>query len=103
MLNTELFREAERVKQLAVSAYSPGKMLAATFKNGMVTKTVYYYNPRDIPPTVPIEYWNTLYLYTIQTNEKMQDLIAHEQAKIRHRQALEQAKHGLLGTKQELD
>lgn len=46
-------REANRIKAIAMWKYPPGILLRATFQSerGTLQKKVYYFNPRDIPPT----------------------------------------------------
>ena len=49
-IDYEALNEAKRIKQLAELRFKAGTHLEAIFKNGRITKKVYYINPKDIPP-----------------------------------------------------
>ena len=49
-IDYEALNEAKRIKQLAELYFRAGTRLQATFKNGRITKKIYYSNPKDIPP-----------------------------------------------------
>lgn len=63
-INATLLEEAKRIKQIAISHYSPGTYIRATFKNGQQKEDIFYYNPRDIPEKINSR-GSYLYLYSV--------------------------------------
>jgi hypothetical protein len=66
--------EEEGIKKAAADMYPPGILLAATFKNPTKSQIVYYFNPKDIPTSIPEvgRSWGNskLYLYSVQRAEE---------------------------------
>ena len=88
-------QEARRVKQIAESTYHSGKLLAALFKNGSLTQTVYYFNPKDIPETVRNRFGNMLLLYSVRPWEAAVDNGEHAKALERQEENTNRLKQSL--------
>ena len=53
MIHHDLLEESRRIKQIALSTHRAGLRLKALFKSRSgKTRTIYYYNPKDIPEVI---------------------------------------------------
>ena len=62
----EYLLEARRIKELALMNHAKGARLKALFKSRSgKTRTIYYYNPKDIPETISVK-GNIFYLWSVK-------------------------------------
>ena len=66
MIRHELLEESRRIKQIAFSTHRAGLRLKVLFKSRSgKTRTIYYYNPRDIPEVIVIN-GTIFYLWSVR-------------------------------------